>query len=171
MFLNGKSLGVKTKRKNASPQERYRLMWMDVKYEPGTLKVVALNNEGEAVAEKEVKTAGQPHQLVLKPEQTKIKANGEDLAFVEVSVVDKNGIPCPTATHQLNFEVTGNGSFRAACNGDPTSLELFHLPTMKLFSGKLVVLVQASKEAGEINLKVSGEGLKSESITLESVHN
>src|SRR5690606_34202675 len=146
----------------------YRLMWMDVKYEPGTLKVVAFDKEGNAVSEKEIKTAGTPHQLVLDPDVTTLKANGEDLAFVTVSVVDKNGIPCPTATNQLKFEVTGKGSFRAACNGDATSLELFHLPTMKLFSGKLVVLVQSGKEPGKIELKVSGEGLKSEVLSFSS---
>ncbi|HLT34495.1 MAG TPA: DUF4982 domain-containing protein, partial [Aquaticitalea sp.] len=110
LFLNGKSLGIQ-KKNNASPQHRYRLMWMDVKYEPGTLKVVAFDKEGNAVSEKEIKTAGTPHQLVLDPDVTTLKANGEDLAFVTVSVVDKNGIPCPTATNQLNFKVKGAGTF------------------------------------------------------------
>jgi beta-galactosidase len=142
---------------------------MDVKYEPGTLKVVAFDDNGKQAAETEVKTAGKPHQLILEPDITTLKANGEDLAFVTVSVVDKNGIPCPTATNQLKFEVTGKGSFKAACNGDATSLELFHLPTMKLFSGKLVVLVQSGKQPGKIELKVSGEGLNSAELTLSSV--
>ena len=168
LFVNGKSQGVRTKTKNGSPQERYRLMWMDVTYEPGTLKVVALDDSGKQVAGKVVKTAGKPHKIVLEPDVTKIKANGEDLAFVTVSVVDENGIPCPTANNQLNFEVSGNGTFRAVCNGDPTSLELFHLPNMKLFSGKLVVLVQSTEEAGDIQLTVSGEGLQTATLSLRS---
>ncbi|TDY13907.1 glycoside hydrolase family 2 TIM barrel-domain containing protein [Meridianimaribacter flavus] len=168
LFLNGKSLGIQTKN-NSSPQHRYRLMWMDVNYEPGTLKVIALDDNGNPVAEKEIKTSGKPHQLVLESDTTTLKANGEDLAFVTVSVVDENGIPCPTATNQLKFEVTGNGRYRAACNGDATSLEQFHLPTMKLFSGKLVVLVQSTKEAGDITLTVSGEGLESSSLQLKSM--
>ncbi len=168
LFLNGKSLGIQTKN-NSSPQHRYRLMWMDVNYEPGTLKVIALDDNGNPVAEKEIKTSGKPHQLVLESDITTLKANGEDLAFVTVSVVDENGIPCPTATNQLKFEVTGNGRYRAACNGDATSLEQFHLPTMKLFSGKLVVLVQSTKEAGDITLTVSGEGLESSSLQLKSM--
>jgi beta-galactosidase len=98
-----------------------------------------------------------------------LKANGEDLSFVTVSVVDKNGIPCPTATNQLKFEVKGKGSFRAACNGDATSLEMFHLPTMKLFSGKLVVLVQSNEDPGDIELTVSGKGLKKAKTTIKSV--
>lgn len=168
LFLNGKSLGVQNKN-NSTPQNRYRLMWMDVKYEPGTLKVVALDNNGNPAAEKEVKTAGQPYQLVLDPNVKTLKANGEDLAFVTVSVVDKNGNPCPTATNQLDFKVKGKGRFRAVCNGDATSLEMFHLPTMKLFSGKLVVIVQSSTESGDIELSVFGKNLKSGNVSLKTL--
>lgn len=167
LFVNGKSQGIQRKN-NRSPQNRYRLMWMDVKYEPGTLKVVAFDDDGNPVSEKEVKTSGHPYKIVLNPDVETIKANGEDIAFVTVSVVDKNGIPCPKATNQLTFKVKGNGNFRAACNGDPTSLELFHLPTMKLFSGKLVVLVQSTTEAGDIELTVSGKHLKSGRLKLKS---
>ena len=107
-------------------------------------------------------------KIVLKPDRKTIKADGKDLSFVTVSVVDKNGNACPTATNQLKFKVTGNGTYRAACNGDATSLELFHLPTMKLFSGKLVVLVQSNNREGEIILRVTGKGLKSEKVILTS---
>ncbi|MFV0566755.1 MAG: DUF4982 domain-containing protein [Flavobacteriaceae bacterium] len=168
LFVNGKSMGVQTKN-NSTPQNRYRLMWMDVKYEPGTIKVVALDDNGNPVAEQETKTAGKPHKIILTPDTETIKANGEDLAFVTVSAVDKNGVPCPTATNQLRFEVTGAGTYRAACNGDATSLELFHLPTMKLFSGKLVVLVQAETETGNITVDVKGAGLKSGTVMLKAV--
>ena len=167
LFVNGKSMGIQ-KKNNTTPQNRYRLMWMDVKYEPGTVKVVAFNKNGQPVAEKELKTAGKPYKIVLAPDREVVQANGDDLSFVTVSVVDKNGIPCPTATNQLKFKVTGNGSFRAACNGDATSLELFHKPTMKLFSGKLVVLVQSSNNAGTINIAVSGDGLKTGKVALKS---
>lgn len=143
-------------------------MWTDVKYEPGTVKVVAFDDDQNPVAEKSIKTAGKPYEIVLSPDRKTITADGKDISFVEVSVVDKNGIPCPTATNQLKFKVTGKGIYRAACNGDATSLEQFHLPTMKLFSGKLVVLVQASKESGVINLAVSGKGLKTGKITIQS---
>ena len=168
LFLNGKSLGVQ-KKNTETPQNRYRLMWIDVIYEPGTLKVVAFDKNGKPAAEREIRTAGKPHQLVLDSNIKNIKANGEDLAFVTVSVVDKNGTPCPTAANQLQFKVKGKGIFKAVCNGDATSLELFHLPTMKLFSGKLVVLVQSTNETGEIELLVSGKGLKTGKIKLKSV--
>ena len=143
-------------------------MWNDVVYESGTLKVIAFDNNGKAIAEKEIKTAEKPHQIMLEADRTKLTADGEDISFVTVSVVDKNGVFCPTATNQLQFEVTGKGTYRAACNGDATSLELFHLPTMKLFSGKLVVLVKTTKEAGRIVLKVTGKDLKTGKLELEA---
>jgi beta-galactosidase len=167
LFVNGKSMGIQ-KKHDATPQNRYRLMWMDVKYEPGTLKVVAFDDDGTAVSEKEIQTAGKPYKIVLKPDRKTIQADGKDLSFVTVSVVDKSDIPCTTATNQLKFKVKGKGTYRASCNGDATSLELFHLPTMKLFSGKLVVIVQSTQEAGDIELTVSGSGLKSGKLKLIS---
>jgi beta-galactosidase len=158
------------KKNNTTPQNRYRLMWMDVKYEPGTVKVVAFNKEGKAVAEQEIHTAGKGYKIVLDPDRKTIQADGKDLSYVTVSIVDKNGILCPTATNQLQFKVKGNGTYRAACNGDATSLEQFHLPTMKAFSGKLVVLVQSQKEAGNIELSVTGKGLKTATLTINSTN-
>ncbi len=166
LFVNGVSQGIQTKTKDLSKQHRYRLMWMDVKYEPGTLKVVAFDDQGNAVAEKEMHTAGKPHHLELSADRKTITADGNDLSYITVSVVDKDGNFCPDADNQLSFEVEGAGKFKAVCNGDATSLEMFHLPTMKTFSGKLVVTVQASEEAGDIGLEVKGKGLKTGKITL-----
>lgn len=168
LFVNGKSQGVQSKN-NKSKLNRYRLMWMDVKYEPGELKVVALDDKGMAVAEKTIVTAGKPHRIKLEADRQTINANGVDLSYVTVTITDNKGNPCPTASNQLYFNVKGNGKFRAVCNGDATSLELFHEPTMKAFSGKLVVLVQSSTKAGEIELIVSGDRLKKEKITISSV--
>jgi len=170
LFVNGKSMGVQ-KKHDETPQNRYRLMWNDVKYEAGSLKVVAYDDDGKAALEKTIVTAGDPYKIVLEPDRSELISDGKDIAFVTVSVVDENGIPCPTATNQLNFGVSGKGTFRAACNGDATSLEMFHLPTMKLFSGKLVVLVQSGTESGEIELSVSGIGLKKAKLTLEAIEN
>jgi len=167
LFINGKSMGVQ-KKNNSSPQSRYRLMWMDVKYEPGTVKVIAYDKDGKAAAEKSVVTAGKPSKLVLEADRTELDADGRDIAFVTVSVVDEKGNPCDTANDQLTFNVSGNGTYRAACNGDATSLEQFHLPTMKLFNGKLVVLVQSGNKAGPIKLSVKGSKLKSAELALRS---
>lgn len=167
LFINGKSQGIQRKSKN-SKLERYRLMWMNAKYEPGTIKVVAYDDNGKAVAEKSVSTAGKPYALKLEADRSQIKADGEDLSYVTVSVVDKKGNLCPTATNQLKFSTKGAGQFRAVCNGDATSLEQFHLPTMKTFSGKLVVTLQSSNNAGKLELAVSGKGLKTGKIVIES---
>lgn len=168
LFVNGKSQGIQ-KKNNDTKQNRYRLMWMDVKYEPGTLKVVAFDKAGKPVAEKEIHTSGKPHHLELSADRNEINADGKDLSYVTVSVVDKDGNLCPDAAKQLNFKVTGAGTYRAVCNGDATSLEMFHLPTMKTFSGKLVVLVQSSEQAGEIKLEVEGKGLKKGKLNLTSM--
>ncbi|MBW6535672.1 MAG: DUF4982 domain-containing protein [Mariniphaga sp.] len=169
LFVNGKSQGIQTKTKNKTLQHRNRLMWMDVKYEPGTLKVVAFDDDRNPVAEKEMHTAGKPHHLKLEVDRNVISANGKDLSYITVSVVDKDGNLCPTANNQLNFDVYGAGKFKVVCNGDATSLEMFHNPTMKAFSGKLVVTVQSLEEPGEIELKVTGKGLKSETIKIQTI--
>jgi len=166
LFVNGKSQG--RIRKGTSGMERYRLMWNNVVYQPGTLTVVAYDAQGRKQATETVKTAGQPNHIVLEADRTTLSATGKDLAYVTVSVVDKDGNPCPTATNQLSFKVEGAGTYRAACNGDATSLEPFHQPTMKLFSGKLVVLVQTAEKPGSIQLQVTGDGLKPGMLTLNS---
>lgn len=167
LFVNGKSQGVQKKNKETL-LNRNRLMWMDVKYEPGTVKVVAFDNDGNAVAEQEIRTAGAPHHLQLSADRNEINADGNDLSYITVSVVDKDGNICPTATNQLNFKVSGAGKYKVVCNGDATSLELFHLPTMKTFSGELVVTVQSTEEVGEMQLEVSGEGLEPATITIQT---
>ena len=167
LFVNGVSQGIQKKNFDTK-QNRYRLMWMDVKYQPGTVKVVAFDDSGKAVAAKEIHTAGRPDHLELSADRKVIDADGKDLSFVTVTVVDKTGIPCPNADNRLNFKVTGAGQFKAVCNGDATSLEMFHLPTMKAFSGKLVVIVQSRKDSGNIELEVTGKGLKTAKITIAS---
>lgn len=169
LFLNGVSQGIREKRRDGTPLERYRLMWMDVVYEPGTLRVVALDDEGNAIAACEKHTAGTPAALRLKADRTRLTADGKDLSFVTVSLVDAAGNLCPRADRQLEFAVSGAGRFKAACNGDATSLELFHLPKMRTFSGQLVVIVEAAEEPGEINLEVKGEGLPLQRMRLQAM--
>ena len=82
--------------------------------------------------------------------------------------MDRYGRLCPQASNLLKFSVSGEGSFRACANGDPTCLELFHLPQMHVFSGMLTVIVQSNGKAGDINLTVGGSGLKSGSFTVRA---
>ena len=182
VFINGKSQGKRTKdltvtAENSADsasiadfkrQKRYRLMWMDTKYEPGTVKVVAYNDKGEAVAEKEIHTAGKPDHIELVTDRNEIKADGKDLSFVTVRVVDKEGNLCPDAQHLIKYSVKGAGTYRAGANGDPTSLELFHVPQMKVFNGMMTAVVQSTDKPGEIILTATGKGLKSGRLVLMS---
>lgn len=182
LFINGKSQGKRTKdisvtidnskdsasMKELKRQKRYRMMWMDTKYEPGTLKVVAYDKDGKAVAEKEVRTAGVPHHIELVADRTSLTANGKDLSYVTVKVVDKNGNLCPNANQLVKFKVKGVGMYRAGANGDPISMDLFHLPQMTLFNGMLTAIIQTTDKAGNIILEASAKGVKNGQITLQS---
>ena len=173
LFVNGKSQG-RVRKDKSSRLDRYRLRWNNVQYEPGEIRVVTYNQYGDKVGEDVRRTAGEPAQLNMVAEcpdnvntgitcmvegcevehGTHLKADGNDLAFITVSLLDQDGNECPLADDELTFEVSGAGTFKAACNGDATSLEPFTLPQMKLFSGKLVVIVQSKKQKGDITIKV-----------------
>ena len=162
LFVNGKSQGRITKSDTAR-LDRYRLRWRDVIYQPGELKVVVYDENGNKAGQKIVRTAGKPKRLLLEPERKTIKADGNDLAYITVSLVDKNGTLCPDAANRLQFSVTGAGTYKAACNGDATSLEPFTQPQMSLFHGQLVVVCQAGKNPGVMTLTVKdpATGMKS----------
>ena len=170
LFINGKSQGKITKNP-AERLDRYRLRWNNVKYEPGEVKVVVYDANGQRAGEKTIRTAGKPAQLILdvwtQHDDARLDADGEDMAFVTVSLTDKQGTLIPDADDQLDFEVTGAGSFEAVCNGDATSLESFKQPTMKLFHGQLVVVVRSAKQAGNLTLTVKDKQRKlTKKITL-----
>ena len=187
LFVNGKSLG-RVRKDKSSRLDRYRLRWNNVKYEPGEIRVVTYNQYGDKVGEDVKRTAGEPAQMKFSVEtpdhepiacmvegctdehNVLLNADGKDLAFVTVSLLDKDGNECPLADDELTFEVTGAGTFKAACNGDATSLEPFTHPHMKLFSGKLVVIVQSSTQKGNITLKVKdGKRNIEKTIQLEAI--
>lgn len=183
LFINGKSQGKRTKdltvtvgnSKDSTSiadfkrQKRYRLMWMDTKYEPGTVKVVAYDAAGKAVAEKEIRTAGVPHHIELIADRTEIQADGEDLSFVTVKVVDKDGNLCPLAENEIRFKVKGAGVYRAGANGNPVSLESFQQPKMKVFNGMMTAIIASDGQPGEITLEASASGLKKAVLTLKGL--
>lgn len=167
LFINGKSYGRQTKHKNGTVENRYRLMWYNTIYEPGEVKVVAYDDSNKAVAEKTVRTAGKPHHIELSTDYPILKADGKDLAYVTLKIVDKDGNLCPTDGRLVNFKVKGAGKYRASANGDPTCLDLFHLPRMHAFSGMLTVIVQSGEESGEIELQASAKGVRAGKITIK----
>ena len=178
LFVNGKSYGRQRKltadearalqgKDSLWLQRRYRLMWTDVPYEPGELKVVAYDRTGKAADEKVVRTAGKPHHLELVADRMKLTADGKDLAYITVRVVDKDGNLCPADSRLVSFTVKGAGAYRAAANGDATCLDLFHLPRMHAFSGQLTAIVQSGTEAGTLVFEAKARGLKSGKLQLE----
>ena len=152
---------------NSPNLDRYRLRWMNVKYEPGEVKVIAYDKDGNEAMIKTVRTAGEADHLLLEADRSVISADGEDLCYVTVSMMDKDGNLCPLADDQLTFDVTGEGVFQCVCNGDATSLEPFTKPTMKLFNGKLVVTVRSTKQKGTFTLTAK-TGDKESSVTIAS---
>ncbi len=182
LFINGKSQGRRTKdtsvtvynsgdeesQRTLKRQTRYRLMWMDTKYEPGTVKVVAYDENGNAADTTEVRTAGKPYAIRLSADRTSLTADGKDLSFITVSVVDKDGIPCPTADNEISFKVSGNGTYRAGTGGNPASLEPLQRPKMKLFSGMLTAIISSTEKPGSITVQATAKGLKTATLQLSS---
>ena len=143
-------------------EPRYRLMWHDAVYQPGEIRVVAYDDNGNAVDERIVRTAGKAHhiELVRASLPETLAADGKDLAYYTVRIVDKDGNLCPLDGRLVSFEVSGAGSYKAAANGDPTCLDIFHLPQMHAFNGQLTVIVQAAEAPGTITLKAKAKGLR-----------
>ena len=166
LFVNGVSQG--RREFGTSLLERHRLMWNEVIYEPGELKVVAYDASGAVADTRVVRTAGKPRALRCAVSRSGLSADGEDLAYVTVTVVDKNGNPVPVADNLVKIKVSGAGKFEAVANGDPTCLESFRTPQMHLFSGALNFIVRSAYAPGTINYEVSSRGLQkaSGSITV-----
>lgn len=154
LFVNGKSQG-RIRKDPSSRLDRFRLRWNDVVYEPGEIHVVAYAADGSVIGEQSVATAGEPAAMLLEPDRKTISADRDDMAFITVSMTDADGNFCPTLSDDLTFEVTGAGTFEAACNGDATSLQPFRRPEMRLFSGKAVVILRSNGARGEITLRVT----------------
>lgn len=165
LFVNGVSQGMREKN-DSTLQTRYRLMWNDVVYEPGELKVVAYDNNGNKADEKIVRTAGKPHHLVLDSNRPSLDANGDDLAYITVRVADKDGNIVPDATHNVQFSVKGSGAFEATANGDPTCLLSFKNPNMDLFSGAATAIVRSGINPGDLVFTAKSKGLKSAELRL-----
>ena len=155
LFVNGKSMGVKEKNR-LNKYERYRLMWKDVVYQPGEIKAVAYNDAGNPVDTFRIKTAGSTYQLRTIIDRKEITAEGKDLAYVTVEILDKEGNLCPKADNLLFFEVEGAAILKAACNGDPTDQTSFASSYMRAFNGKLMLVVESIGVPGVASLKVYG---------------
>lgn len=161
LFVNGKSQGVKAKDEN-----HLHVVWR-VKYEPGSVKVVARKN-GKVVGEEEIRTAGEPKKIRLTPDRNTLNADGKDLSFVTVEIVDAEGNLCPLADNLVHFEVEGNLFIAGVDNGSQTSMERFKDNKRKAFNGKCLVVLQNDGKTGAARLKAVAEGLEDAVVEIVS---
>lgn len=143
------------KAKKTSVLDRYRLRWNDVRYEPGEVRVVCYDEYGNQAGEKVIRTAEKPKSLILDGPDSIMLNNDDPLAYITVSLVDKNGTLIPDASDNLEITVKGAGTFRALCNGDATSTEVFTEPHMRLFNGQLVATIATTGQEGIIEVIVN----------------
>lgn len=161
LFVNGKSQGVRSK-----GDGEYHVMWR-VPFEPGTIKAVS-RKAGKTVAEQVINTAGEPAQIRLTPDRATIAADGNDLSFVTVEILDSDGNLCPTAVNEVTFTVEGAGQNEGVDNGNPISLERFKADSRKAMAGKALLIVRNNGKRGDINVKAVSPGLSDAAVTLKA---
>lgn len=159
LWINGVSQGVRTK-----PEGKFHAMWR-VTYEPGTVCVVS-RKDGVEIASQTIHTAGEPAQIRLTPDRATIHADGRDLSFVTVEILDKDGNLCPNADNLVNFDVTGNAFIAGVDNGSPSSMERFKDNKRKAFHGKCLVVLQNDGSEGTATLTATSYGLTTTQITI-----
>ena len=159
---NWKSLGEK----KFNDTEDLHLVW-NVPYSPGTLKAVAKMN-GKIVSTDEVQTAGDPAKIILTPDRTEISADGKDLSFIKVEIVDNEGRICPNADNLVKFKIKGEGFIAGVGNGNPVSHEYFKASERKAFHGLALIIIQSTDKTGEINLTAASDGLKESEVIIKT---
>lgn len=165
LFLNGKSLGKKDVGVDTQYKAGYR-----VPYAPGRLVAVGYRN-GMAEGRWELRTAGAPVTARLSLDRTRLRANGEDVAYVMVSLIDADGTPI-YAQHddrQVRFHVTGAGELAGVGNGNPRDASSFQSAQRRTFHGNVVAVIRSATQAGRITMRVDVEGLPSQQVGLDAV--
>jgi beta-galactosidase len=161
LFVNGESQG-----RQKQTEITYRFRWNHVVYQPGELRVISYK-DGNEWANDTVVTAGAAAQLRIIPDRDSMKADGLDLSFVTVKVIDSEGNVVPEADNAITFSVSGPGEIIATDNGDPTDLMAFPSTTRKAFSGLALTIVRAKVGASSsITVIASAQGLRSAKATI-----
>ncbi|WP_316767344.1 sugar-binding domain-containing protein [Pedobacter frigiditerrae] len=162
LYLNGKSLGKKSKQ-----GEDLHVMWK-VSYEAGILKAVSRKG-GKEILVREIKTAGAPAKIELIADRKNIKADGKDLSFITVRILDKDGNLVPNADNLVNFKIEGEGFIAGVDNGFQASLEPFKANYRKAFNGLCLAIIKAKEKAGTIKLTATSNGLTNSSIIITTM--
>jgi len=159
LFLNGKSLGKKAKQ-----GDDLHISWQ-VPFQPGTLKAVSYKN-GKVVKVAEVHTAGKPAKIELVADRKQIGADGRDMSFITVKILDKDGNIVPDADNKVSFKVNGGAFIAGVDNGDPINHDPFKADWRKAFHGLALAILQSNAKAGNITFSASADGLAPASLTL-----
>jgi beta-galactosidase len=161
LFLNGKSLGVKKKE-----GDDLHIMWR-VKYEPGTLKAVS-RKDGKVVLTREIHTAGKPVKIELVADRKNIKADGKDLSFITVKILDKDGNVVPDADNLVNFKINGNAFIAGVDNGLETDHDPFKADYRHAFNGLALAIVQSKDKPGSVTFTATSKGLQAATMVLQT---
>lgn len=161
LFLNGYSQGTRSK-----GDGKFHAMWR-LEFVPGTIKAVS-RKDGQTVMEKEIRTAGAAVQVELSADRTEIHADGIDLSFITVRILDESGNIVPDASNLVNFSVTGDGTIAGVDNGYQASLEPFKANYRKAYNGMCLLIVQSTESSGAINIVASSDELKSSEIEIQT---
>lgn len=164
LFLNGKSIGSHVMELETSQDMRAHFK---VPFEPGVLRVVGHFADGSECSEV-LHTPSDPAAVVLTSDKETLLADGRDIAFVEISTVDVNGIPVGNARNRIRVEVSGAGRLVGLDNGDSTDYDSYKGDNRRLFSGKLIAMIESTLEPGEITVSAYSEGLENAELRLVS---
>jgi beta-galactosidase len=160
LFLNGKSLGSKSRPADDSPRN-----W-DVPFTSGTIRAVA-SNGGRVVASRELRTAGAPAKIILSADRQRITNSWDDVSHLTANVVDTKGVLVPGADNLIEFKVTGPGFVAAVDNGDNSSHELFQAPSRRAFQGECIAMIKTKASTGMLTVTATSPGLRTGSITIQ----
>jgi beta-galactosidase len=163
LFVNEKSMGRKQKKEGI-----YRYRWNKVIYQPGSIKAVGYGSDGEILCEKEIHTAGDPARIALEADRTSIKSDGEDLSFITVKILDKDGNICPNADNLVNFSIEGEGILECVGNGDPTYIESYQASERSAFHGLCLLVVRSTDSKGEIKITALSDGISDAVIEINT---
>ncbi len=166
LFIDGVSLGKQEI--DHAHGKKLRGTWQ-LPYRKGTLKAVAYDEAGKVIAMEEKASFTDPVKIVLKPNKVQLLANGEDLIFVEITTVDKNGIEVANGRSRIEVSVSGAGRLVGLDNGDSTDYDEYKGTSRKLFSGKLLAIIAAKTEPGDIQMKCTSIGLQAAEMSFKAV--
>lgn len=165
LFLNGKSLGTHVMDLETDSEMRAHF---SVPFEAGVIRAVAYSEDGTEILSEALHTPSDPAAVVMDCDQETILADGRDIAFIEISVTDSSGIPVGNARNRIRVEVSGAGRLVGLDNGDSTDYNSYKGDNRRLFSGKLLAMVESTLEPGSITVRAYSEGLKAAELTLRS---